>query len=168
MKRWKRWVLGSGTGWNTCACCVCLERLHSSLAPMLLFPLLHRCSEGLQLLLISLCQLLVASLGGWAMHRQSRWWRREHMLLLHELGPFFLSLSSQNYLFFMMKLPVPLPPTPPWEVSGKGWTISRIPVRSKKAHCLLWDNWEDHVCFSPTLASLFMGLFLPCRGEGDS
>lgn len=41
MKRWKRWVLDSGTGWNTCACCVCLERLHSSLAPMLLFPLLH-------------------------------------------------------------------------------------------------------------------------------
>lgn len=35
------------------------------------------------------------------------------------------------------------------EVSGGCWMISRILVRSKDPLGLLWDDWEDHMCFSP-------------------
>lgn len=50
-----------------------------------------------------------------------------------------------------------------WEVldNFQSWAISRILVRSKKAHCLLLYNWGDHVFFSPTLTCISVRGFIP-------
>lgn len=182
MKRWKKWVLGSGIGWNTFACCVCVfaetSQLHCPCAamarhisycspcPTLWCDLFHRCSEGIHLLLISLCHLPVASLWGCAMHRQSRWWRRERMLLLHEFGTFLLSLLTRIVCFscWNCQYLFPLPHS-----KKRLGDAGQFPETWWGARRLIacFETTEKTMCASAPLllASLFIGLFLSCGRE---